>query len=67
VQRFRGAASLCSIRDSLSPRRSRAEIIRAANHRRRTPMDTKDRFMRIAVVGSVILVGALALAVRLHS
>jgi hypothetical protein len=30
-------------------------------------METKDRFMRIAVIGSVILVGALALAVRLHS
>lgn len=34
---------------------------------REPPMDTKDRFMRIAVIGSVILVGALALAVRLHS
>ncbi|HMI36477.1 MAG TPA: hypothetical protein VK505_02525 [Steroidobacteraceae bacterium] len=31
------------------------------------PMETKDRFMRIAFIGSVILVGALALAVRLHS
>jgi|GraSoi_2013_40cm_1033754.scaffolds.fasta_scaffold06436_2 hypothetical protein len=30
-------------------------------------METKDRFMRIAFIGSVILVGALALAVRLHS
>jgi hypothetical protein len=30
-------------------------------------METKDRFMRIAVIGSVILVGALAIAVRLHS
>jgi hypothetical protein len=30
-------------------------------------MDTKDHFMRIVVVASVILVGALALAVRLHS
>jgi len=30
-------------------------------------MDTKDNFMRIAVIASVILVGALALAVRLNS
>ena len=30
-------------------------------------VDTKDHFMRIAVIASVILVGALALAVRLHS
>ena len=30
-------------------------------------MESKDRFLRIAVIGSVILVGALALAVRLHS
>lgn len=30
-------------------------------------MDTKDNFMRIAVIASVIVVGALALAVRLHS
>ncbi len=30
-------------------------------------MEIKDRFMRIAVIGSVILVGVLALAVRLHS
>ena len=30
-------------------------------------MDTKDHFMRIAVIASVILVGALALAVRLNS
>ncbi len=30
-------------------------------------METKDRFLRIAVIGSVILVGALAIVVRLHS
>lgn len=30
-------------------------------------MESKDNFMRIAVIASVILVGALALAVRLHS
>ncbi len=30
-------------------------------------MESKDRFMRIAVIGSVILVGALAIVVRLHS
>jgi hypothetical protein len=30
-------------------------------------MDTKDHFMRIVVIGSVILVGALAVIVRLHS
>ncbi len=30
-------------------------------------MDTKDNFMRIAVIASVILVGALALAVRLNT
>jgi hypothetical protein len=30
-------------------------------------MESKDRFLRIAVIGSVILVGALALVVRLHS
>jgi len=30
-------------------------------------MDTKDNFMRIAVIASVIVVGALAIAVRLHS
>jgi hypothetical protein len=30
-------------------------------------METKDQFMRIAVIASVILVGALALAVRLNS
>jgi len=30
-------------------------------------MDTKDNFMRIAVIASVIVVGALALAVRLNS
>jgi hypothetical protein len=31
------------------------------------PMESKDRFLRFAVIGSVILVGALALVVRLHS
>ncbi len=30
-------------------------------------MENKDRFLRIAVIGSVILVGALAIVVRLHS
>ena len=30
-------------------------------------MEPKDRFLRFAVIGSVILVGALALVVRLHS
>jgi hypothetical protein len=30
-------------------------------------MDHKDNFMRIAVIASVILVGALALAVRLNT
>jgi hypothetical protein len=30
-------------------------------------METRDHFMRIAVIASVILVGALALAVRLNS
>ena len=30
-------------------------------------MESKDRFMRIAVISSVILVGALAIVVRLHS
>jgi len=30
-------------------------------------MDTKDHFMRIVVIASVILVGALALLVRLNS
>jgi hypothetical protein len=30
-------------------------------------MESKDHFMRIAVIASVILVGALALAVRLNS
>jgi len=34
---------------------------------RGTPVDTKDNFMRIAVIASVILVGALAIAVKLHS
>ena len=38
-------------------------------HQKQTgpPMETKDQFMRIVVIASVILVGALALAVRLHS
>jgi hypothetical protein len=40
----------------------------AAHHYNRgTPMETKDRFLRMAVIGSVILVGVLALVVRLHS
>jgi hypothetical protein len=30
-------------------------------------MDRKDNFMRFAVIASVIVVGALALAVRLNS
>ncbi len=30
-------------------------------------VDTKDYFMRFAFIGSVILVGVLALAVRLYS
>ena len=30
-------------------------------------MESKDNFMRFAVIASVILVGALALAVRLNS
>jgi len=30
-------------------------------------MESKDNFMRIAVIASVILVGALALAVRLNT
>jgi hypothetical protein len=30
-------------------------------------METKDQFMRIAVIASVILVGALALVVRLNT
>jgi hypothetical protein len=31
------------------------------------PMETKDTFMRYAVIGSVVLVGVLALLVRLHA
>jgi hypothetical protein len=30
-------------------------------------METKDNFMRYAVIGSVALVGVLALLVRLHA
>lgn len=37
------------------------------HNNRDTPMEPKDRFLRFAVIGSVILVGALALVVRLHS
>ena len=38
-------------------------------HSRQTgdTMDRKDNFMRFAVIASVIVVGALALAVRLNS
>ena len=37
------------------------------HNNRDTPMESKDRFLRFAVIGSVILVGALAILVRLHS
>jgi hypothetical protein len=30
-------------------------------------METKDTFMRFVVIGSIVLVGALALIVRLHT
>jgi hypothetical protein len=30
-------------------------------------METKDPFLRYALIGSIILVGALAIFVRLHS
>ena len=32
-----------------------------------TPMETKDTFMRFVVIGSIVVVGALALIVRLHA
>jgi hypothetical protein len=57
---------MCPISDSLSWSRSGAGMVPQQNNRD-IPMETKDRFMRIAFIGSVILVGALALAVRLHS
>lgn len=31
------------------------------------PMETKDTFMRYVVIGSIILVGALAVLVRMHA
>jgi hypothetical protein len=31
------------------------------------PMETKDSFMRFVVIGSVVVVGALALIVRLQA
>jgi hypothetical protein len=31
------------------------------------PMETKDSFMRYVVIGSIILVGALAVLVRMHA
>ena len=31
------------------------------------PMETKDTFMRFVVIGSVVVVGALALIVRMHA
>jgi hypothetical protein len=31
------------------------------------PMETKDTFMRFVVIGSIVVVGALALIVRMHS
>jgi len=30
-------------------------------------METKDTFMRFVVIGSIVLVGALALIVRMHT
>lgn len=57
---------MCPIGDSLSWARPGAGMLPHHNNRD-TPMESKDRFMRIAFIGSVILVGALALAVRLHS
>jgi hypothetical protein len=57
---------MCPIGDSLSRPRSGAGMLPHHNNQG-TPMESKDRFMRIAFIGSVILVGALALAVRLHS
>ena len=57
---------MCPIGDSLSWPRPGAGMLPDQN-KQGTPMESKDRFMRIAFIGSVILVGALALAVRLHS
>ena len=57
---------MCSISDSLSWSRSGAGML-THHYSQGIPMESKDRFMRIAFIGSVILVGALALAVRLHS
>ena len=59
-------AWLCGYRDSLPLRASPAGMMRTSNQTG-APMDTKDNFMRIAVIASVILVGALAIAVKLHS
>lgn len=57
---------MCPISDSLSWSRSGAGML-THHYSQDIPMESKDRFMRIAFIGSVILVGALALAVRLHS
>jgi hypothetical protein len=57
---------MCPISDSLSCSRSGAGMAPHHNNQGK-PMESKDRFMRIAFISSVILVGALALAVRLHS
>jgi len=57
---------MCPIGDSLSWSLSGDGMLPHQNNRD-TRMEIKDRFMRIAFIGSVILVGALALAVRLHS
>jgi len=41
--------------------------MRCRNHGMLAPMETKDTFMRFVVIGSIVVVGALALIVRMHA
>jgi hypothetical protein len=60
-------AGLCPNRDSLPAFPGPAGMDTHTSQHPGHTMETKDHFMRIAVIASVILVGALALVVRLNT